>query len=529
MESNTPSPETSKRGATIPRSTTGKLWGRHLAISGCLFLLTLPVLFFLQPAATNPEWREILNKDFGLDGLHVHAAPLEDRWRLDDLSSVNGITRGRLVLYQASTLRTKEDLPVAGLPWEITMRWEEGCRRRPQKGWQDRRDPMGSAFSVVLSGPDREGCAFQVDPEGCGLTTGDGDGSGGRGDCSESCREAIHGRGPHTLTLREGEDFVSARVDGDLCASAPLHRPFDALGMAISSPAHACVAFDDIILWTEAPESGRARLFEEHFDVNPLESDWLETRFDLDSLGSRILVAAATLILALLFDLAVLGLFGRRSPVEAILSATVPQTLSILALQPILLLPLVPLLCSVSTVLVSKAVLALSDTAGPLEDEGLRTDRTMWSFFAAAIIFLIAFSAKNGLRVGSPPVFLGAAAVTTLVALQTGTRAGGARKRKSLFWSALCALQVLHWIWFKALWPFLGYETFLLISTIPVLLLVGLCFGTKTRPGQPRIGRGFIGRLFTVVLLVVCVELTARSIPMVDHFLTLEKKAENTH
>jgi len=352
------------------------------------------------------------------------------------------------------SLKSRERFLVDGRPWEISLRWEEGCDQRPYKVhlWRN------SFFSLTFSDSDWERYFLKLYPDdldGCGLYLGDRDTVKLLGECTTSCKEAIQGT-PHTLTLKGEYDSITAFVDGSLCSSALVAPPIKELTVELSTTANSCVGFDDIVIRVENAESGWATLLEDHFEANLLQTEWLDSMLDLDSRRSRIAVTWAVLAVALLIDFAALILFGRRSPLKILLVFAMPQAMAILALQNILLLPLVPLLCCVGAVWLSKGFL---------------------SFFGD---------------------------------IQKGPWLYSAKKTRLLFWFTLCVIQAMHWLWFRKIWIFIEYETVALASLIPAILILGPYMGAIRMPAWLR----STVRLLTACLLVLSMELTIRSTPL---------------
>ena len=428
----------------------------HLAT--CLILGTLFTLLQgpLQQHATHPKWTDLFVADGRLEGIYVRTASLVDRWNVEGLSRYSGIILNRLFMSQMASIRTREPVHTDGRPWELSLDWEDGNLRRPfRKGFHWR----SSTYTLTFARGSTLRYLLVVDadtPERSGLYA---EGPGARillGGWDRSRIEAL-APGRHTLTLRGEKDSVSLRVDGSPWAAAVLSEPVEAITPGISTEAKSCVAFDDLRIRVDAHRGTPSILFEERFDAVPVQTDRLETRVDLDSGKARVAVTWAALAAALLLDMAALALIGRRAPMESLLAVALPQALGVLSLQTIFFLPVAPILFAVAAVWLSKTFLAFV----PRPRGDLPLSKTL-------------------------------------------------DLKKPIFWLSLCALQGLHWIWFHKVWGFVGVETAVLVTLIPVILLGGLVAGEIGRSDRLRT----FSRLTASALLIVALELTVRSLPV---------------
>lgn len=432
-------------------SSLWKIWSRHVTLSICLAFLSTVLQVLIHPPVTG-NYLSLFNsfrqKDF--DGIFIHSEIIRDQWVIDDLSEFSGISRNRLVLAEKFPIRSSKKFDVSGRPWEISLRWEEGCTRRPYRDvWGDLN---GDSFMLLFSESDRGPYRFGLDPaarNGCGLYVESPGGGTLLKECTPSCGATL-GTGPHTLTLRGENEILAALIDGSSCGSGVLTAPLETITIELSTRADTCVAFDDLTVRVKESGSGWTTLLKEHFNTVPFLYDRLDSTFDLASRKSRVVATWAVLAAALLIDLAALAGFGRMAPVQSLLVVALPQALAILALRSILFIPYVPLFLSVGSLWVSKAWLSL-----------------FWH----------------------PET---------------------AQQSRPVFWFTLCAMQALHGLWFQEFWTFIRYESIALASLIPALLMVGLYVGSIKKGVPVRV----CGRLLVVALLAVCMELTLRSTPV---------------
>ena len=383
-----------------------KVWGLHLAL--CLFL-AVPVTALqlgLHPWIMDDSWKALLGSNEIIDGLYLHTDVLGARWSLEEINGASGVTRNQLVMVEQAAIETLQRFPTAGRPWEISLTFEEGCRRRPFGLWWRKYDLRSVPFSVVFSESYRGRVLLEVGPDRCGVVLDDPSGRTWLGECAPSCMETLSA-GRHTLILRGEADSVAVEIDGSPCAAVALDPPIEALVIGLESRVNACTAFDDVAVRVER-EAGRwTPLFQEGFEACPFQTEAIDSIVSLDGKGGRVVITWAILVAALLLDLAALALFGRNGPVQTLLMIALPQALSILALQKLLLFPLAPLFFVVAVLWSSKGLLAFT---------------------------------------GSPPENR----------LHPSSRARGLA-----FWLSLFALQTVHGLWFMRIWSFVEVETFL--------------------------------------------------------------------
>lgn len=488
------------------------VWSRHAVLSVCLALIATLLQLSLHQIATKYEWLFSFNRSIGLDGLYIRTDFLSENWDLEDLSTASGIALNQLVMFQRSSLRTQERLPIADRPWEISFTWEEGCGRRPHKIWRDFFGDTSTfvSFSIAFSESDPWRHVFMLDPDRCGFSLSGRDEEEALGEYKASCLEDIR-NGSHTLTLRGKNCSVTAWIDGSLCASGSLREPLETLMVDLSTPAYSCVAFDDLAIRVEEPGSGWTTLLEERFEANPFQTGRLDSRFDLDSKSARVAVTWAALAVALLADLAAMALFGRSSSNQVLLMVSLPQALAILAFQQLLFLPLLPLLCSVGTVWISKALLSLHRDPREVHSIHYRGLKLLWVAVVAAGSLAIALFVRSSLE---PAWYIAAitstASVALLLILLVGDWVKPEHRPRLVIWFALCGAQVAHWSWFRYIFTFIDLETFLLFSLVPVVFIVGRYIGAITTPSWMRIS----GRILTAALVFLCIEFTIRSIPI---------------
>jgi len=382
--------------------------------------------------------------------MDTEAAPLRDRWSLVNFNEYSGITHNRLILAEKASIRTKENPVVANRSWEISLSWEEGSGSA-LGARLGRSDEWSPSFFLTFFESDRGRYLLELDPsdEGrCGLSLEGRDSIETWKECTPLCRELIQ-NGPHSLLLRGDNDSVTALVDGNICAFEQIGVPSEKIAIELSAVANSSVAFDDLRFRVKESASGWTTLLEESFDVIPFQTGWLDSRFDLDSRESRIAITWAALIVALLIDLAALAGFGRRASVQVLLVFAVLQALAILSLQSILFLPVAPLFFSIGALWMSKAMLAL------------------------------------------------------------GWRWKLEQKSRLILWFLLCALQSMHWFWFRMIWILFDLETLVLVSLVPAILLIALYIGAIEKHALIRTA----GRLLAAALLVACIEFSLRSTP----------------
>ena len=451
-------------------------WFTHISVTLCMAILATVLQHFLHPVATSHEWRIIFAEQ--LEGLYLHTDILRDRWIIQDDPAggiLKGITLNKLVLLGKSTIRMKERYSTSGGPWEISMELEELCGQRPYEVWASGARLSTGSFTFSESPLGRYILDFDPGgPDKCGLYLENQNERELIGECTQICKEKISA-GSQRVNLRgEGED-LSLFVEGSLCASGSTGRPIEELMFEISVAASSCLAIDDLTIRVKEPGIGWTTQLDERFTAAPLQSGWLNSRFDLDSRGSRVAVLWALVIAALLIDLVALAFFGRASPVQALMVNSVPQAAAIVIFQRILFLPLAPVMFCIAAVWTSKAVFA---------------------FF------------------GRPPRRSGGG--YTL-------RPGLFHKQSVLFWLMLALLQSLHWFWFRRVWIFIEWETFALAALIPSICLIGFTLGGIRKPAWVRIP----GMLVAAVLLVICIEVTVRSTP-VDFLLDFDWRTRNS-
>ena len=510
-------------GGDLPNAMWN-VWYRHLALSVCMTILVTALQVTIHPIVVTNEWLQLLlPKGSGLNGIYARTDFLRDRWSIDDLQSCCGVAFNRLFMVEKSSFRSREHFPVSGRPWEISLRWDNGCKTRPYKLWC--RTGANTSFSLTFSETDLGRHSIKLepnDPDSCGLYFGDQEAVEEVGECTSFCRDVIHD-GPHTLTLKGENNSIAAFVDGSLCALATSSRPLEELMVELSTIVNSCVAFDSLAVRFDESESGWVTQFEEHFEASPFQSDCLDSGFDLDSKGSRLAITWVCLAAALLLDLAALALFGRRSPEQTILAVAVPQALAILTFQNIFLLPIIPIFCCVGAVWTSKALLSFRRRPQELQWVYYRPAGCAWALAAIAIIpagFQVIWS-KFG-SAGSLAV-LASASFAAMFMLMAGQWSGQERKARLVFWLILCELQALHWLWFRKIWIFLGDETIALVSLIPAFLILGLYASAITRPGWMRIS----AKLLAIALVIACIEFTLRSSP-IQYLLNFEWRTQTS-
>ena len=515
--------EQRKRGLQL--TSIWKTWSLHLLV--CCFLGILAIIFqvFIHPTVTSDAWKEeVLDREFVQDHSFIETELLKDRWSLEDLNSYSAIARNRLVLYHKSSIRTKEIFPLENRQWEISLRWEDGRRRRPYRFSYN--SSQSSTFALTFSELDRGRyfLEFEMDnPYGCCLYYEGPDARKALGDCTPLLYKKAIQTGPYTLTLRGENGSISALVDGFLCTSAIISLPLEKLMVALSTTASSCVAFDDIVVRVKKENSGWNSLLEEHFDANPFQTGWLDSRFDLDSMVSRITITWAALAAALLIDLAALGLFGRSSPKQVLVAVAVLQALAILSLQNILFLPLVPLLCCVGAVWASKALLSFFGRPQEVGQVLYRPSRILLALVIIAVFLAFVLVVISGEGGAEAIAILGSGSIAAMFVLLVGQWIEPKHKNRLLFLFTLCGIQGLHWFWFRKISIFVEYETVSLASLIPAILMLGLCMGAIRRPAWMRAA----GRLLITALLAVGIELTIRSTP-VQYLMDFEWRTRNT-
>ena len=451
-------------------------WFTHISVTLCMAILATVLQHFLHPAAISHEWLSVFDEK--LEGIYLHTDILRDQWIVQDDPAggiLKGVTLNKLAMLGKSTIRTKERFSTSGRPWEISFELGDLCRQRPFDIWAS--GARLSKFSLAFSESPQGRYFMEFDPAGpagCCLFL---DRQGGReliGECTQICKEKIS-VGSQRVSLRgEGED-LSLFVEGSLWASGSAGRPIEELMIEISVAASSCVAIDDLMIRVKEPEIGWATQFEERFSVVPLQTGRLNSRFDLDSRGSRVAVLWALLAAALLFDLAALALFGRASPVPALIVNSVPQAAAIFVFQNILFLPLAPAIFCFLAIWTSKAVTAFCKR---------------------------------------PPKSIGG---------EDLLRPGRAHKQRPVLWVLLSLFQVLHWFWFRKIWIFVGWETFALAALIPSICLLGFTLGGIRKPAWVRTS----GTLVAALLLMICIEVTVRSTP-VDFLLDFDWRTRSS-
>ena len=417
-----------------------KIWSRHVTLSICLAILSTALQVLIHPSVTKNYltfFNSLRNKNF--DGIFIRSEIIRDQWFYDDQGGIVGISLNRIVLANKSSIRSLKRFEVSGQPWEISVRWDEGYQRRPFRA--EDFDLSASTFSLIFSESDRGPYHFnldQYDPDECGFSLPGRDEEAAPGKCTPSCRAVIQS-GPHTLTLRGEGNSLAALVDGSPCAFRVISEPIETLIVELSTSAGSCVSFDDLMVRVKRSGAEWTTLLEERFEVIPLQTGWLDSRFDLDSRRFRVAITWAAMAAALLIDLVALVLFGRRA--SALLVVAVPQACAILSLQSILLIPYVPLFFSVGSVWASKALLSL---------------------FGRVSIEQVS---------------------------------------RLVLWFILCPIQALHWLWFRKIWTFVNCEVVILASLIPALLLVGLFIGAIKKRSWIRVsGRILIAALLAVCI-----------------------------
>lgn len=502
------------------KNTLWGAWSRHVTVSLLAAALATVLQLLLHPSIAGEDWLDLFRRDPALDGLYIHTAPLKGRWTVDGLDRSSGICLNRLILLRRSSLQARIASPLSGRPWEISLRWEEGCDRRPYNRFQT--ELQSRSFSLAFSGSEKERYLFRLDPDdpdGCGLFLQGPEAEESLGECTSSCRQAIR-TGSHSLTIRGGVGPVSAWVDGSPCASGPGIPSLEELTVGLSTTMSSCVAFDDLLVKVDEEETGRPLLLEERFDAVPFQSGVIDSLLDLDSHGGRVAVTWAALAAALLLDLAALALIGRSSPVQALLAASVPQGLAILALQSLLLLPFVPLLCGIASVWASKTLLTLLGRPSKESETGGPGRKSSWGLLAAAVMVWTVAAVESDFEPALYTAALASACLAGLAVIQLGL--DSTRRGRMVFWVALSGLQGLHWLWFRRFWPFIDHETVVLASFIPVILMLGLYSGTVRMGVRRKAG----ARLLAATLVVVGLELTVRSTP-VEFYLDSEWRIDN--
>ncbi len=499
-----------------------KVFSRHLAVSLCLTVLVIAFQVILYPTdwvffITHCRYSDGTNFYLGYTGTSL----LEDRWVLDDLKYGSGIAYNKLVMLQGSSMKARESVAVAGRPWEIVLTWEDGCKRRPHRRWFEREKTGNTSFSLTFSNSDRNRFRFDLDPDTCGLYLEDQGGEHLVGECAPSYGEAIDNLS-HTLSLKGEHNVILASVDDIVYASATTDNPIDQLTIELETAANSCVTFDDLGVRTEEAGSGWTTHMEEHFEANPFQTSRIDSLFDMDSKISWIIITLVSLVAALLLDLVGMALIGRRSPIQALLATAVPQALMILAIQNIFLLPFVPQICSVVVVWTSKILISLF--VRPQEELQIYYKRP-WPLLGLvavttflALILVLRTESENTVSI----VGLASVQVAVFLILLAGQWTKPECKWGLVLWSSLCGIQVLHWFWIREVWSLFGFDTFVFVTFIPTVLIMGLYASAIRRPGWV----GISGRLLAVVLALVCVEFAVRPIPVSMH-LDFDSRIEN--
>ncbi|MFC1890168.1 SGNH/GDSL hydrolase family protein [Thermodesulfobacteriota bacterium] len=400
----------------------------------------------IQHHVEPPCWEYVFTEDF-------FQFPDPDVFSIEPRRIVSRIVLNRYVMIDDMRIATRAQHNVVGRDWEISIRWKGGiCSRRPYTTtvWKKDRPVI---FTLFFASSGRMRLLFDFDtsdPSRCGLYLDRHDGRELLDACAESCREPSMEE-EHTLLLRGQGSRVEALVDGIRCAVAGSVPAIEELFMEIVTEEHSCISIDDFVIRTMKPGGEWDTVLEERFDAVPFQTDRLDSRWDLNTFRSRI--TWVTCIAALLFDLVTLVLFGRRAPGEILLLNFTMQALIALAMQSVLFLPILPVLLGICAILASKIAIALLNPGG----ESLTP--------------------------------------TSRVHLMR--------------WLLLAALQSLHWIWFREVWP-LKFHTVAIASLIPAILLVGLHLPGIVRSAPIRLG----ARICILVLLALCIESTMRSFPI---------------
>ena len=255
----------------------------------------------------------------------------------------------------------------------------------------------------------------------------------------------------------------------------------------------------------------------------PPQTDWLDSRYDLDSRGFRITAFLVVLFVALLIDLIALTTFGRRSPMPALLVVSLPQVLVIFVLQYSLFLPLFPPMCAIGAVWGSKTMLALFHR--PWENHQLQRGIhiSFWLLFLAILLLLITLPAKSDLTSTISIVILITASSSALILFKIRPSLCSAYKMNLFFWFSLCGIQISHWFWFRKICISFGIQTIALASLIPAIILIYLFIGSIRNPTWLRTS----GKLVATVLLIVCIEFIIRSTP-VESLLAFDWRTTNS-
>ncbi len=440
-----------------------RAWFTHISVTLCMAILATIIQHFLHSSATSHEWRLIFAEQ--LEGIYLHTDILRDRWIIQDDPAggiQKGVTLNKLAMLGKSTIRTKERFSTLGRPWEISFELGDLSRQRPYDIWAHGSRLSAVSFAFSESPLGQYLLDFDLaDPNKCGLYRDNQNERELIGGCTPICKEKIRD-GSHHVSLRCEGDSLSLFVEGALCASGSTGRPIEELMIEISVAASSCVAIDDLTIRIKEPGIGWTTQLDERFTAVPLQTGWLNSRFDLDSRGSRVAVLWAFVIAALLIDLMALALFGRASPVQALIVNSIPQAAAIVIFQRILFLPLAPVMFCIAAVWTSKAVFA--------------------------------FFGRPARRFGG----------------RYAPRPGLFHKQSALFWLMLALLQSLHWFWFRKVWIFIEWETFAMAALIPSICLIGFTLGGIRKPAWGRIS----GMLVAAVLLVICIEVTVRVTPV---------------
>lgn len=447
---------------------------------------------------------------------------LEDRWFLDDLKYGSGLARNKMIMLQGSSMRTREDVAVGGRPWEISFTWEYGCERRPHRRWVEWKETERSSFALTFSESDHNRFRFDLNSDECGIFLDHPDRGNPAGECSASCREAVAQSGPHTLSIKRKGNSVIATVDNDVCASAETIDPNELLRVELVTRADSCVAFDDLILRVEETESGWRTLIEEDFDTNPFQTCLLDRLFDLDSRAAWIAITWAGLAVALIIDLAMMVWIGRRSPISALLAMAVPQAILFLALQELLLLPYIPLLCTMIVVWISKGLLALFGK--PQREQRIYYKRPwlLIGMVGAATLLAVILELRTEIEQRAVILTLASVQAAAFLVLLAGRWKMPEYKWGLVLWFSLSGAQILHWHWIKEVWSLFGFDTLVFASLIPMALIICLYSGAIRQPAW----MGVTGRLLAVGLTLFWIELATGTIP-IGTYLEFEYRIED--
>ncbi len=432
-------------------------WFRYVAVCISLSACLLLLQHLLQPAIDGQIWGMLLHNAHG-DGPEIQRVHLDARWTTGRLSYPSGIFRNRLVLAQRSVVRSREPIHFGNKEWELRLR-ADGMDRvgpyRHDKGLTE------SVFALVLAPPGTDSIALQIDIAA---------------PASGSVRRMIEREwiAAEALASSVGTGEADAGESTSSPVELTLRHSEGNLQVSIDGRLIGSVQltyrFESAFLELRALPGSLVAfddlaigVVDRDGEIRPSFGDSFDARpvqgwpigVELAEGGGWYALTLGMVLLLLAFDLAVTLRVGRSMPTDTLLILMLPEALLSLSIQSVLHLPFVPVLSAIMIVWLSKTVLALSISRG--------------SYNVVVPILL-------------------------------------------------CALQTLHWLWFRPLWGFVGIESVAIAAAIPMASIMGSL--------PARRGAGALLKLASVLMVLGATELLLRSLP-IERMLDAEWRNRN--